>query len=159
MLDKRHKPELIMPWIITGMVFLMLMAYIVVSHVLGEQFQQHWPEEQRIFIRTVLYGFAIVTFPITNLIRHVQLRLNETMAGEKTAKVRYFLTIMVSMVLIGSVGVLGFVMFLLGDGYNTLYIFTGLSMLGLFLYRPKYNEYIRIHDALVLKKKESDGSR
>jgi|CXWL01.1.fsa_nt_gi hypothetical protein len=151
------KSDLVLPWLVTGMMFLMLMVYIVISQVMGDQLQQHWPEEQRILIRSVLYGCAIVTFPITNLIRHIQLRLNETMPGEKTAKMRYFLTTTVSMALIESVGVLGFVMFLLGDGYNTLYIFTGLSTLGMFLYRPKADEYARIYTALALKKKESDS--
>lgn len=151
------KSDLILPWLVTGIMFLMLIVYIVISQVWGGQLQQHWPEDQRILIRSVLYGCAIVIFPITNLIRHVQLRLNETMPGQKTAKMRYFLTTTVSMALIESVGVLGFVMFLLGDGYNTLYIFTGLSTLGLFLYRPKADEYARIYNALALKKNESDS--
>lgn len=47
------------------------------------------------------------------------------------------------------IGVLGFVMFMLGDDFNTLYIFTGLSALGLYLYRPKQDEYVRIIEALV----------
>lgn len=92
---------------------------------------------------------AIIAFPITNLIRHIQLRLNQTMPGKKSAKSRYLLTIFVSMVLIEGVGALGFVMFLLGDDFNTLYIFTGLSALGLYLYRPKAEEYGKIVEKLA----------
>jgi hypothetical protein len=58
------------------------------------------------------------------------------------------------MTLMESVGVLGVIMFLLGDGYNTLYILTGLSALGLFLYRPKQAEYARIIEALAAPKNE-----
>jgi hypothetical protein len=147
------KTDLILPWVVTGMMFFMLLTYITVCHIMGDQLQQHWLEDQRVIIRTVFYGIAIVTFPVTNLIRHIQLRLNETMPGDNTAKKRYLFTIIVSMSLMESVGVLGFIMFLLGDDYNTLYIFIGLSTLGLFLYRPKPNEYVRIIQAVDAQKK------
>ena len=100
---------------------------------------------------------AIVTFPLTNLLRHIQLRLNQTMPYSSTAagdiaKTRYLITVIVSMALIESVGVFGFVMFVLGDNFNTLYIFSGLSALGMFLYRPKVDEYARIVEAFTAQK-------
>ena len=70
------------------------------------------------------------------------------------AKNRYLVTVIVSMSLIESVGIFGFVMFILGDNFNTLYIFSGLSALGLFLYRPKVNEYANIVEALTAQKHE-----
>ncbi len=148
--------DLMLPWTVTGMMFFMLVTYIVVCHVMSDQLQQHWPEDQRVLLRTLFYVVAIVTFPVTNLIRHIQLRLNETMPGDSTAKRRYLATVIVSMTLIESIGVLGFILFLLGDGYNTLYIFIGLSTLGLFLYRPKQDEYVRISEALVRQKKDKN---
>jgi preprotein translocase subunit Sss1 len=148
------KDDLIIPWVVTGMMFFMLLSYIVACHLMADQLQQHWLEDQRVLIRTTFYVIAIVLFPVTNLIRHIQLRLNETMPGATPAKRRYLFTVIVSMVLIESVGVLGFVMFLLGDDYNTLYIFNGLSMLGLFLYRPKSNEYSKVIKALAAQKNE-----
>jgi len=45
-------------------------------------------------------------------------------------------------------------MFMLGDGFNTLYIFTGLSALGLFLYQPKVSEYSEIIDAISAQNHE-----
>lgn len=71
------------------------------------------------------------------------------MPGNKPAKARYLLTIIVSMALVESIGVLGFAMFMLGDDFNSLNIFLGLSVLGLYLYRPKQAEYSRIVDALA----------
>ena len=68
------------------------------------------------------------------------------------AKKRYLVTVIVSMSLIESVGIFGFVMFILGDNFNTLYIFSGLSALGMFLYRPKVDEYARIVEALTAQK-------
>lgn len=190
MLD-RVEPEqlksgLILPWVILGSMLVMLAAYIIVCQTMGEQLQQPLPEARRVLIRTVLYVVAIVTFPLTNLIRYIQLRLNQTMPyshaahgnegcmgtgasinkteeleshleqGSKAmpgaiaeARNRYLVTVIVSMTLIESVGVFGFVMFILGDDFNTLYIFTGLSALGLYLYRPKADEYARIIEDLA----------
>lgn len=146
--------DLILPWLVVGVMLAMLATYMTVCHLLGEQLQHPLPEAQRVLFRTLFYALAIITFPMTNLIRHVQLRLNQTMPCPKaelnnTAKSRYLLTVIVSMALVEVVGVLGFVMFVLGDGFNTLYLFSGLSALGLFLYRPKADEYSEIVSALT----------
>ena len=125
------------------------MVYLILCLQFGHELQEPLPEERRGFIRSVFYVIAIITFPITNLIRHIQLRLNQTMPGNKSAKSRYLLTIIVSMMLVEGVGVLGFVMFMLGDDFNTLTIFLGLAALGLYLYRPKVEEYQQIVEALV----------
>jgi len=154
------KSGLILPWVIVGMMLAMLAAYIIICHTLGEQLQQPLPEAQIVLVRTVLYAVAIVTFPLTNLIRHIQLRLNQTMPRPQAldevavAKSRYLVTVIVSMSLIEVVGVFGLIMFILGDGFNTLYIFTGLSALGLFLYRPKADEYSEIIDAIAAQEHE-----
>lgn len=150
MLDRvereKSKSDLILPWMVVVIMLVMLVAYIVVCHSFGEQLQQSLPQNQRELIRTILYAIAIATFPLTNLIRHIQLRLNQTMPGDDPSKSRYLLTVIVSMALIESVGIFGFIMFMLGDDFNTLYIFTGLSALGMFLYRPKPDEYYDIID-------------
>lgn len=153
------KSNLILPWVIVGVMLTSLAAYIIICHSLGEQLQQPLPETQRVLLRTIFYAVAIVTFPLTNLIRHIQLRLNQTMPRSRPdyqndAKRRYLTTIIVSMSLVEVVGVFGLVMFMLGDGFNTLYIFTGLSALGLFLYRPKADEYSEIIEAIAAQNDE-----
>lgn len=134
------------------MMFLALIIYVVVCHVFSHDLQATLPEQRREFIRTIFYIIAIIAFPLTNLIRHIQLRLNQTVPGNQSAKSRYLLTIIVSMTLVEAVGVLGFVMFMLGDDFNTLYIFVGLASLGLYLYRPKEEEYFQIVEALAEKR-------
>lgn len=146
--------DLILPWMVVVMMVAMLVAYVAVCHLFGEQLQQSLPQSQRVLIRTIFYALAIVAFPLTNLIRHIQLRLNQTMPGDEPSKSRYLLTVTVSMVLVESVGIFGFVMFILGDDFNTLYIFTGLSVLGMFLYRPKPDEYHDIIEARNARKHE-----
>lgn len=153
------KSDLFLPWVIAGIMLAMLGVSVIVCQTIGDQLQQPLPEAQRVLIRTLFYAVAIVTFPTTNLIRHIFLRLNQTMpyshaAHENEAKKRYLVTVIVSMSLIESVGVFGFVMFILGDNFNTLYIFSGLSALGLFLYRPKVDEYASIIEALAAQKHE-----
>ena len=153
------KSDLILPWVIVGIMLVTVVGLVSVCIIFGGLIQQPLPEAQRVLIRTILYVVAIVTFPMTNLIRHIQLRLNQTMpysneAPIGVAKKRYLVTVIVSLSLIESVGIFGFVMFILGDNFNTLYIFAGLSALGLFLYRPKVNEYASIVEALTAQKQE-----
>lgn len=133
------------------MMLVTLVIYLCICYWFGHELQEPLPEERRVFIRSVFYAIAIIAFPITNLIRHIQLRLNQTMPDNKSAKSRYLLTVIVSMMLVEGIGVLGFVMFMLGDDFNTLYIFLGLSALGLYLYRPKIEEYQQIVEALTEK--------
>ncbi|MCK9637109.1 MAG: hypothetical protein M0R41_12600 [Methylobacter tundripaludum] len=156
---KQLKADLMLPWVIVGMMLTMLAAYIIICHTLGEQLQQPLPEAQRVLLRTVFYVIAIVTFPLTNLIRHIQLRLNQTMPCSAAtpgniAKSRYLVTVIISMSLIEVVGIFGLIMFVFGDGFNTLYILTGLSALGLFLYRPKVDEYSEIIEAISAQNHE-----
>jgi hypothetical protein len=126
---------------------------------MGTELPEPLPEITRVKIRTAFYVIAILSFPMTNLLRHIQLKLNETMPltqinYQNEAKKRYLLTVIVSMSLMESLGAFGFVLYMLGDGKNNLLIFTGLSALGLFLYRPKLAEYIRIVELLAHKTHE-----
>jgi hypothetical protein len=139
--------DLFLPWVVVVMMSIMLIIIFMMGLFMGDQIQQPLPEDSRILIRTIFYVVSIVTFPSTNLIRHIQLRLNQTMPGPSTAKNRYLVTVIVSMALIESIGIFGLVMFIFGDGFNTLAIFIGMSALGLFLYRPKLNEYTQIVEA------------
>jgi len=148
------KADLTFPWLVQGILLTTLFIFIGTCFIYGEQIKHPLPEDQRLLIRSIFYVVAIVTFPMTNLIRHIQLRLNQTMPfsglpARTMAKKRYLITIFVSMSLIESIGIFGFMMYIFGDTPNSLFIFTGLAALGMFLYRPKINEYTRIVDALT----------
>ena len=146
---KIEKNALLPHWLVVGMMLVTLVIYLFICYQFGYELQEPLPEERRVVFRTSFYVIAIIVFPITNLIRHIQLRLNQTMPGNKSAKIRYLLAVIVSMVMIEGIGMLGFVMFMLGDDFNTLYIFLGLAALGLYLYRPKQDEYSKIVEALL----------
>jgi len=150
---KRLKEELTLHWVIVAVMVSMLLIYNLICHFMGAEIQISMAEEQRVFIRTILYVVTIAVFPLTNLLRHILLRLNQTMPGDNPAKNRYLMTTIVTLASIEIVGVFGFVMFVLGDGYNTLYIFTTLGALGIFLHRPREQEYRQIIAALKYQNK------
>jgi hypothetical protein len=148
---QHNKSDLNPHWLVVAVMLILLAVYIIACKNMADALPNPLPETQRVWIRTLCYGIAILMFPLTNLIRHIQLRLNQTMQGPKPAKNRYLLTVMVSMFLIQGIGMLGVVMFMLGDGFNTLYILVGMAALAVFLYRPKLNEYISVVEALDVK--------
>ncbi|SJM89401.1 conserved membrane hypothetical protein [Crenothrix polyspora] len=152
---QHNKSDLNPHWLVVAVMLILLATYIIACENMVDALPNPLPETQRIWIRTLCYGIAILMFPLTNLIRHIQLRLNQTMPGTKPAKNRYLLTIMVSMLLIQGIGVLGVVMFVLGDDFNTLYILVGMAALAVFLYRPKWNEYISVVEALEAQRHPS----
>jgi hypothetical protein len=153
------KADLKLPNLIVGMMLVTLAVYLVICFRFGAELQEPLPEITRVKIRTVLYIITILTLPMTNLIRHIQLKLNQTMPlthqnYRVEAKKRYLLTVIVSMSLVESIGVFGFVLFMFGDGTNNLIILTSVSALGMFLYRPKVEEYSEIVEQLAAKTHE-----
>lgn len=140
-------------WGVTVAIVCSLIVYLLIAQLAGPELQGRFSlgEEQRIVLRTVFYLIAIITLPLTNLIRHILLRLNQTMPGATPAKQRYLVTVLVSMAMVETIGIYGFVMFLLGDEPNTLYILTLMSALGIYLYRPKVEEYESVLRALADK--------
>lgn len=140
--------ELTPHWLICAAMLMMLMIYNLICHQWGDDIRQPLDESHRILIRTILYVVAIALFPLTNLIRYILLRLNQTMPGQKTAEQRYLVTIIITQAMIEVVSLFGFVMFILGDDFNTLYIFTLLGVVGIYLHKPKQTEFQRIVAAL-----------
>ncbi len=144
----KEKNDLTVHWMITVAMLVLLIIYVIACHAFSNEIQLHLPEQQRVLIRTAFYIIAIILFPITNLLRHILLRLNQTMPGNNPAKKRYFSTITITLAVISIVGIFGIVMFYLGDSYNTLYIFSVLAALGVFLHRPRQEEYQQIIQSL-----------
>lgn len=138
-------------WAICAAMLLFLLIYNLICHLWGAEIRQPLEESQRILIRTIFYVIAIALFPLTNLLRFILLRLNQTMPGERTAGQRYLVTIIVTQGMIEVVSLFGLIMFLLGDDFNTLYIFTLLGVVGIYLHKPKPEELQSIIDALAVK--------
>lgn len=140
--------DLRLHWLTCLAMLAMLAGYNVFCHFWAEPYRLNVDESQRVVIRTVFYVLAIIAFPLTNLMRHILLRLNQTMPGEKSAADRYLLTIVVTQSMIEVIALFGPIMFVLGDDFNTLYIFSVLGALGAVLHRPKADEYLSIVESL-----------
>ncbi len=147
--DTQH--QLTPHWLVCLVMLLLLMIYNLICHFGSDGLRLSLDETQRVTIRTILYAVTIGLFPLTNLVRHILLRLNQTMPGSKTAAQRYLTTIIVTQTMIEVVSLFGLLMFLLGDDFNTLYIFTVLGLLGIYLHKPKMSELEDIIQALTLK--------
>jgi nitrate reductase NapE component len=129
-------------WIVIAIFCLIQIIYLLIAHTLPFALQSATKTaEQREFLSSIFYIIAIISFPLTNLIRAVQLRLNATLSCSKSLSKRYFITVVISQIIMAIIGLFGFIMFMLGDNFNTLYIFSLLAFLGFFLHRPKKSEY------------------
>lgn len=136
--EQQRQADLVSAGIIRAFFLASLMLILVICHIYGEKIQIGLDEEQRVIIRTVLYIVAITTLPLMKFFRHISLRLGK---DKKTVKARYLLTTTMMMIIAESIAIYGFAMFVLGDNYNTLYIFTMISALAMFLHRPNPLEY------------------
>jgi hypothetical protein len=142
-------PELRKPMLVCGVYGVLIVLYLLFCAYAAEPYRIYWDDGQRTLLRSVLYIAAIVLFPLTNLARFILLRLNQTMPGPRSVAQRYFTTVLVAQSVLHSVAVCGPLMFLLGDGWNTLWIFSILGVLAIFLHRPKREEYQAIEYALA----------
>ena len=138
-------------WLVCLGMLLLLISYNLICHFGGDNLRLNLDETQRVTLRTILYAVTIGLFPLTNLVRHILLRLNQTMPGDKPAAQRYLTTIIVTQTMIEVVSLFGLLMFMLGDDFNTLYIFTVLGLLGIYLHKPKMIELEDIIQALSSK--------
>ena len=147
-------------WMLTGLGVALLCALPFLTHLTGDYKPTPLPLEDLIVWRTVCYISVILLLPLTNLLRYVFLRLNQTMPAlapiidiDALAKQRYLCTVSVSLGVMMIIGSFGAIMYILGDSVNTLYILTLVAGLGVFLYRPKLDEYHAIVHALTLMEK------
>jgi len=145
--EQQEQADLLLAGVVRGGSLLFLGVLITLCHVYADAIQIHWAEQDRVIIRTILYSVAMLTFLVMKFVRHVSLQLNMK-SSDKSAKSRYLKTIIVSMVIAETIGLYGVLMFSLGDGFNTLYIFSVLAGLAMFLYRPKVEEYRMILESM-----------
>ncbi|TXL14942.1 hypothetical protein BMR04_12505, partial [Methylococcaceae bacterium HT3] len=119
--EQQLQSDLLLAGACRAVALVSLIVLVVICHIYSDKIQIGMEEQQRVLIRTVLYVVAITTFPLMKFMRHVLLRLNQTTKSSSTSKSRYMLTIAISMLVAESIGIYGFVMYLLGDSFNTLY--------------------------------------
>lgn len=142
------RPDLFLHWAVFAALLASLGVSAYLGYSLGAPLRADPATAEPVLLRSVFYALAIITFPLAKLLRHIGLRLNQTMPTPTPAKSRYLANVVVSLALSESIGIYGLVLALLGDTLNSLWIFTFLAALAMFLYRPRASEYRSIVDAL-----------
>ncbi|MCK5872001.1 MAG: hypothetical protein KAG26_04165 [Methylococcales bacterium] len=135
-------------WCLIGLLCSLQIAYLVMAIFRPDMIQTNAVLNSQIeSTRTLFYVIAIITFPLANMIRHIQRRLIQTVVKAKSLQTRYVCLIMTAQTLMASLGFYGFMLFRTGDTMNNLYIFSGLAFLGFFLHRPQESEYqaLKVH--------------
>ena len=129
-----------------------LIIYLFICYQFGEQIQQ--PSRSQFSLatlRNILYGVAAVTLMLSHFLRRFMLTGRSGSSGATALKSpsqsdispifgKYATALIISLALSESIGIYGLVLFLLGDNYQTLYIFVGISAVAMFFYRPKKEE-------------------
>ncbi len=147
-----NEKRLLSLWIIWAAIFVSLLLYVLICHLWGDGIRRNAiPNFPLDLMRNVLYGVAIVTLILTHFLKKLMLAQRSGGSGPTSLRPqlgsnqsslisKYAVSMIVSLALSESIGLYGFVLFLLGENFRTLYIFVGISAIALFFYRPKREE-------------------
>ena len=129
-----------------------LIIYLFICVQFGDQVQHPSGAQFPLAtLRNILYGVAAVTLLLSHFLRRFMLtgRFGSSRATSLNAPShsnissvlgKYAVALMVSLALSESIAIYGLVLFFLGDDYQTLYLFVGISAIAMFFYRPKKEE-------------------
>jgi hypothetical protein len=144
-----REKALVRLWIIWAAMIGSLVVYVVICYQFGEEIRQdmgpHFPVP---LLRNIFYGIAILTLFVTHFLKRLMLSgTSHTFSSNAVQPVpdsdqapflaKYTTALIVSFALSESIGIYGLVLFLLGDGFRTLYTFIGISALAIYVHRPK----------------------
>jgi len=147
-----NEERLLTFWIMWAGFFASLFFYVLICHLAADEIRlTASPNIPLDLIRNLLYGVSICTLLLTPFLRKFMLAKRSGGSGPTSLKSqlnsnqsspisKYATAMVVSLAFSESIGVYGFLLFLLGDSFRTLYIFVGISVIGMFFYRPKREE-------------------
>jgi hypothetical protein len=116
--------------------------------------------------RNILYGVSVLTLILTHFLRKhmVPGRVGGTepmslkpssLSNPPSLLTKYAVATVVSLMLSEAIGILGFIMFMIGGDFQVLYTFIAISAIAMFIYRPKKEELERM--AVALQTKEASA--
>ena len=151
-----NEKQLLILWIIWASMVGSLLIYVFICHQCGDQIRRTAsPNFPLDLIRNILYGLAIFTIFLIHILRKFMLTAlkSSLLSNRPSLLAKYTIAVIVSLLLSESIGIYGFVLFLLGDDFRTLHIFIGISALAMFFYRPKREELETL--AIAMQTEES----
>lgn len=149
-------------WLIWAAMVGTLLIYVDVCHQLGEGLKDTvGPDVPVGLLRNIFFPLAAAELIMSYYLRRFWLKTRPEAAratmGKRTATlnrpffvIQYTTVVVISLALAESVGIYGFVLFQLGAGFKTLYIFIVVSALAMLFYRPKREEMEKL--AMAYKK-------
>jgi hypothetical protein len=149
-------------WLIWAAMLGNLLIFIFVCRQLGEGFRGTGGSDVPVgLLRSIFFVLAAAELIMSYYLRRFWLKTRPEAAraamGRRTAilnrpffVVQYTTVVVISLALAESIGIYGLVLFLLGGGFKTLYIFIAVSALAMVFYRPKREEMERL--AMAYKK-------
>ena len=162
--EKRaNQNQLSVLWIIWGAMVVTLCIYVLICHLVGDGIRQSVDLDFPLGLpRNILYGVGIFTLFLAHFLRRFILAPRSDGSGSMSLKPpplkdqptvigKYTSALLLSLALSESIGIYGLVLFFLGDSFQTLYIFIGISALGMFHYRPKQDEIEKLAVAMQTK--------
>ena len=133
-----------------------LLIYVIICHQLGEGLLGAEGNGLSIdLLRKIFFGVAAAELIMTYYLRRYMLKGRSSVAGINTSRGsstlnqppfvgHYISVVIISLAFSESIGIYGFVLFLLGDSFQTFYTFIGISALAMVFYRPKREELERL---------------
>ncbi len=150
-------------WFVWAAMLGSLLIYFFIVHAFGAEIrnplQPDFPME---LLRNILYGISIITIVLSHFLRKLLLAVKDGDASSGFLKSgaqanqplfvgKYTLALMISLALSESIAIYGLVLFLLGTNFQTFYIFTAISALSMFFYRPRRTELEELAVAMQTK--------
>jgi uncharacterized integral membrane protein len=155
-------------WVIWAALLLSLLMYIFICHQPGIGFKGVGGSDFPLgLLRNILFGVGVATWLLAYFMRRSMLSVRAGITKQKPVErmvkwdgppfiAKYVTAVIVSLALSESIGIYGFVLFLLGDGFQTLYTFIAVSALAMIFYRPKREELEKL--AMSYKKRDQSAS-
>jgi len=149
-------------WVIWAAMLVSLLMYVFICHQPGIGFKGVGGTDFPIgLLRNIFFGAGAAAWFMAYFMRRSMLSVRAGISKQKPVErvvtwdappyiAQYATAVIVSLALSESIGIYGFVLFLLGGGFTTLYTFIGISALAMVFYRPKREEMEKL--ALAYKK-------
>jgi F0F1-type ATP synthase membrane subunit c/vacuolar-type H+-ATPase subunit K len=150
-------------WIMWAAMIGSILIYIYIVHAFGDEIRQPLhPDFPMELLRNIFYGLSIITILLSHFLRKLLLAVKNDNVSPGFLKSKaqpnqplfvgkYTIALMISLALSESIAIYGLVLFLLGADLQTFYIFTAISVLSMFYYRPKKIELEELAIAMQIK--------
>ena len=147
-------------WIIWVAMVGSLLMYVFICYQFGEEIRRNIDHHIPVsLLRNIFYMIAVITLFLTHFLKRLMLSGTSRASSSKALQssphsnqppflAKYATALIVSLALSESTGIYGVVLFLLGDGFQTLYTFTAISGLEIYFHRPKKEELEALASAM-----------